>query len=74
MTRSVVTGSNELNDIARLFKQLGTTRTLVTIQKSHVSKVSMTDTDNQDRQWGLAALADGLNSVIHISDGSVSEN
>lgn len=37
---------------------------------SYVSKVGMTDTDNQDRQWGLAALADGLNSLIPINEAS----
>lgn len=36
MARAVVTGSNELNDVARLFEHLGTTGTFVTIQKSHL--------------------------------------
>ena len=39
-------------------------------QLSYVSKVGMTDTDNQDRQWGLAALADGLDSLIPINEAS----
>lgn len=37
---------------------------------TYVSKVGMTNTDNQDGKWSLAALADGLDSLIPVNEPS----